>query len=131
MSIDTDISASEDLFGKVVSDLQSGITVGADGAVTGELKYISDYTGFDEGNPAMQVGNYLALHCTTNVAGATISVKITNPKTLDDDGIFVGRIADKDTQTITITASAEGYQTTTKVLTLDGLTCESASAQEE
>lgn len=127
MSIDTDISASEDLFGKVVSDLQDEIAIGVNGAVTGELKYISDYTGFDS-RPEMQVGNYIAIHCTTNVAGATISVKITNPVTLDDDGIFVGRIADKDTQTITITASAEGYQTTTKVLTLDGLTCESASA---
>lgn len=68
------------------------------------------------------------IHCESDVEGATITVKITNPVTLDADGILIGRIADKDTQTVTITASKEGYQSTTKVLTLTGLTCESAPA---
>lgn len=125
MSVDTDISASEDLFGKVVSDLQDDIAIGTDGAVTGELKYVDDYTGFS-GDPSLQSGNYIAIHCTTDVEGATITAKITNPVTLDADGILVGRIADKDTQTITITASKEGYQTATRILTLTGLTCDAS-----
>ena len=125
MSVDTDISTSEDLFGKTVSDLQSGITIGAD-SITGTLKYVSDYTGFS-GDTALQSGNYLVLHSASSVDGAVITVKVTNPVTLDADGIAVLRIADKDTQTVTITANKEGYESTTKVYTLSGLTCEGAS----
>lgn len=55
-----------------------------------------------------------------------ISVKITNPVNLDADGIFVGRIADKDSQTITVVASAAGYETVTKVYDLSGLTCDAS-----
>lgn len=126
MSVDTVVSATEDLFGKVISDLQNDITIGTD-SITGTLKYVSDYTGFSS-NPVEQSGNYLVIHSTANVEDATITVKVTNPVTLDPDGIAVLRIADKDAQTVTITASAEGYETTTKVFTLSGLTCESAPA---
>ena len=55
-----------------------------------------------------------------------ISVKITNPVNLDADGIFVGRIADKNLQTITVVASATGYETVTKVYDLSGLTCDAS-----
>lgn len=51
---------------------------------------------------------------------------VTNPVTLDPDGIVVLRIADKATQTITVVASKEGYESVTKVFTLTGLTCEPA-----
>lgn len=102
--------------------MQSGVIVG-DSAITGTLKYVSDYTGFS-GDPELQSGNYLVIHSTANVEGATITVTVTNPVTLDADGIAVLRIADKDTQTVTVTASKEGYESTTKVFTLSGLTCE-------
>jgi hypothetical protein len=62
------------------------------------------------------------------VEGAVITAKVNNTTVLDEDGILVARISDKDTQTVTVTASKEGYQSTTKVLTLTGLTCESAPA---
>lgn len=45
-------------------------------------------------------------------------------KTLDPDGILITHVADKDSQTITVVASAEGYQSTTKVYDLTGLICE-------
>ena len=126
MSVDTAVSASEDLFGKVISDLQSGITIGED-SITGTLKYVSDYTGFS-GDASLQSGNFLVLHSTTNHDGATITVTVTNPVTLDDDGIVVLRVANKDTQTVTISVSKEGYETVTKVYSLSGLTCEVAPA---
>lgn len=46
------------------------------------------------------------------------------PQILDADGLIVIRIADKDSQTITVVASKEGYRDIQKVFTLSGLTCE-------
>lgn len=122
MSVDTDIPASTDLFGKTISDLQNNVVIG-ENSISGTLHYINDYTGFS-GDPSLQSGNYLVIHATSQVEGATITVKVTNPVTLDDDGIAVLRIADKATQTVTITASADGYTSVSKVYTLNGLTCE-------
>lgn len=55
---------------------------------------------------------------------AAISVKVTNPVVLNDDGIAVLRIADKDSQTITVVASKSGLESVTKVYSLSGLTVE-------
>lgn len=124
LSVDADVSDSVDLFGKVASDLQNDIVIGED-SITGTLKYVTDYTGFDS-DPSLQSGNYIVLHMT--VPGyedsATIEVTVTNPVVLDEDGIVVLRIADKDSQTITVVASVEGLGNTTTVFALDGLTCE-------
>lgn len=132
MQIDTNISASEDLFGKVIADLQSDIVVGADHIISGTLKYVDDYTGFS-GNPEEQVGNYIVLHASVSDVpdgvNYTIQAKITNAVTLDDDGIYVGLVRNKDTQTITFTASADGYESVTKTYALTGLTCEEAESE--
>lgn len=61
-----------------------------------------------------------------DVDDAAITVKVTNPVTLDDDGIAVLKIADKNSQTITVVASKDGYDSVTKVYSLTGLTLESA-----
>ena len=112
-----------DLFGKDASDLQENIEVGTN-AITGTLKYVADYSSAFGGD--LSSGNYIALHMEVpNTTGVTITAKITNPVTLDADGDFVGRIADKSTQTITVVASKEGYADVTKVYSLTGLTCES------
>lgn len=125
MTVDTDVAADEDLFGKVISDLQSSIEIGDD-AITGTLKYVDDYTGFS-GDTSLQTGNFIVIHAEVpDVEGVTISVKVTNPVTLDEDGIAVLRIADKSTQTITVVASKEGYDSVTKVYSLTGLTCEAS-----
>ena len=96
---------------------------GDDDDISGTLLYVDDYTGFS-GDPELQTGNFLALkfECP-GISGAQIVVKLTNPVTLDSDGCIVLRIRDKDTQTITVTASKEGYESVTKVFTLTGLTC--------
>ena len=95
--------------------------------MTGTLKYVSDYTGFSS-DPALQSGNYLVIHAASELEDVTFTVKVTNPVTLDEDGIAVLRIADKSTQTVTVVASKEGYDSTTKVLTLTGLNCEEEPA---
>lgn len=97
------------------------------GKITGTLHYVDDYTGFDPSNPELQSGNYLVVHAdVVGVLNATISVKITNPVNLDEDRTAVLRIADKNSQTLTVVASAEGYATTTKVYSLKNLNCEAA-----
>ena len=60
-----------------------------------------------------------------NVTGAEIQITTNGrTKTLDDDGILIARVADKDSQTITVVASADGYDDVTKVYSLSGLMCE-------
>ena len=122
MSVDPNLG-NTDLFGKTVSDLQTGIVVsGTD--IEGTLKYVADYSSaYGAGEDS---GNYIALKFQTNVP-ATITVEVVNgvhgPVTLDDDGIAILRIADKSTQTIQVVASADGFETLTKTFSLTGLTC--------
>lgn len=112
-----------DLFGKSVNDLQSNVHVG-DGVITGTLKYVDDYTGFSS-KVAEQTGNYIVIHAEVpDEDDVTITVKVTNPVVLDEDGIAVLKIADKDSQTITVVASKTGYESVTKVYRLNQLTCE-------
>lgn len=122
LTLDTDIAADENLFGLTVSDLQSNVAISGN-AITGTLHYIEDYSTAFVGDEAE--GNYLAIHASVpDVDDVTITVTVTNPVTLDPDGICVCRIRDKSTQTITVVASKEGYASVTKVYTLSGLTCE-------
>ena len=122
LSADADISPSEDLYGKHASDLQEDIEI-ANGEITGTLHYLTDYTGFST-DASLQEGNYLALHFEFS-EGAEVKATLTNEVTLDEDGIIVVRIADKDTQTLTVTASLDG-ETITETYGLSGLTCESS-----
>jgi hypothetical protein len=122
LTVDVDIASDTDLFGKTVSDLQSDIVIGSD-EITGTLNYIDDYSSAFSGE--LSSGNFIAIHASVpDVEDVTITVKVTNPVTLDDDGIAVLRIADKSSQTITVVASKEGYTSVQKVFGLSGLTCE-------
>lgn len=122
MSVDADISASEDLLGKIVTDLQDDIEVGED-SITGTLNMVTGYTGFS-GDVAEQSGHYLALHCEAT-DGATITCELIGgyhgPVNLDPDGLIIFRIAAK-TQKVKVTASKAGLVSTTKIYTLNGVT---------
>ena len=129
INVDADIDDEADLFDKSASDLQEDIVIGTSG-IAGTLKYVADYSSAFGGD--LSSGNYLALHITTpDVSGSTITVEIINgtsgPVTLDSDGLWVGRIADKSTQTVKIVASKEGYRSATKTYSLTGLTVNSAT----
>lgn len=103
---DVEIAADEDLFGKIVSDLQENVIIGED-EITGTLKHVTDYTGFSS-KVEEQSGNYLAIHNTTNgdepifveVVGGT-----SGPVQLDSDGIIVLRIANKE-QKVKVTSGS-------------------------
>lgn len=128
MTVDTNIGATTDLFGKYVSDLQEDVVIKSN-SIEGHLLYQDNYTGFSS-KPEEQTGNYLAIHCNIpnhSTSEYSISVKVTNPVTLDSDGIVVLRIADKSTQTITVVASASGLDDYVKVYTLSDLVCDPAS----
>ena len=128
MSIDADIAAAEDLFGKTVSDLQSGITVGSK-AISGTLKYVADYSSaYGTGEDS---GNYIVLHAEVpDTEDVTITVEVVNgvhgPQTLDEDGIAILRITDKNSQKIRFVARKTGYEPVTKTFTLRGLTLKSS-----
>lgn len=126
LAVDADIAAGTDLLGKVVANLQTGITVGTD-AITGTLKYVTGYTGFS-GDVSEQSGNYLALHAACSGADS-ITVKWGangTEKTLDADGLMVLRITNKDTQVLYVTAKKSGEPDYVKAYSLAGLTLEAA-----
>ena len=114
---------STDLWGKTAADLQDDIIIEGN-AIAGTLKYVADYSSaFPAG---LDSGNYLALKFESD-EDTEIEVEIINgtsgPVVLDDDGIWVGRIADKSTQTIKVVASKD-EQSVTKTFTLNELDCE-------
>ena len=125
LTVTPNVDPSVDLLGKIVTDLQDNIAI-RNGAISGNLKYVADYTGFSS-DASLQSGNYIAIQASVpGVDDVTITVKVTNPVTLDEDGIAVLRIADKSSQTITVVASKDGFAPVTKVYSLSELSCEEA-----
>lgn len=130
VNVDANIGADEDLSGKIVSDLQEGISIGPDG-VSGTLKYVADYSSaFESGENS---GNYLAIRCSTpGVEDATIEVTSSDesPVVFDaETDIAVCRIADKSTQTIEVVAYKDD-QSDSVTLDLSQLTLEDNSNPE-
>ena len=114
-----------DLWGKTASDLQENVAINGR-AITGTLKYVDDFSSAY--GPGEDSGNYIALKFESEDADS-ISVEIINgtsgPVTLDEDGIWVGRIADKNSQTVKVVASKDGASVS-KIYTLSGLTLQPA-----
>ena len=119
MSVTGDIPTTTDLLGKIVTDLQEDISVNVRN-ITGTLKYVTDYTGFS-GDPNLQNGNYIALKVDCPIDDATITVKLKNTTTLDADRIIVLYVAEDSPDTITVTATADGYTTTIQTYDISGL----------
>lgn len=112
------------MFGKSVTDLQTGVSVG-NAAITGTLHNITGYTGFSS-KTEQQSGHYLAIHASSEDADS-ITVELvggtSGPVTLDEDGIIVLLIADKDTQSVRVIAT-KGSATKTLNYSLTGVTLE-------
>ena len=130
-------AAGTEIFGKAVSELQSGVTVG-ETAITGTLEYVNDYTDFSS-KVEEQSGNYLALKFS-NIPAAATSVKVGLKPTYksgaavddysglveiindpDKNGVFLVR--DAATQKFVV-VTTDGTNTTTKSYDLSGLVCE-------
>lgn len=125
MTVDADISPSEDLLGKSVTDLQQNVKIGAS-AITGTSKYVTGYTGFSS-KPEEQEGNYLAIHCAAPEADR-ITVELVGgtkgPVTLDSDGLII-ELLKNTSQKIKVVAY-KGNLTEEKVFSLSGLVLEPA-----
>lgn len=98
------MESGETAYGKSISELQSNVVVsGSD--VTGTLHYVTEYTGFNESDPAEQEGNFLALDFSSDqwpisvelVGGEKGPVSLTS-----DDHFCVFKISNKDTQMISV-----------------------------
>lgn len=95
--------------------------------VRGTLKYVTGYTGFSS-NTAHQSGHFLALHCeAASETADRITVQLVNgeygPVTLDEDGIIILRIKDKDRQAVNITLY-DGNTVVSRLLNLSALVLE-------
>lgn len=117
------VTGDVDLLGLTPDDLQDDVEI-SDGAISGTLKYVSDYTGFSS-DVSEQNGNYLAIKVIA-VEDAKITVELINgtlghPVTLDSDGMIVLKIADVDTQSIEIVAT-KGNISEKQSLSISGLT---------
>lgn len=113
------------LFGKTVSELQSGIVI-ADGEITGTLKHVTGYTGFSSVSED-QEGHYLALKIEDEPEGAVTTVEVVNgdkgPVTLDEDRNIVLLIRDNEVQSIEVVTTYDD-ETITQEYGLSGLTME-------
>lgn len=88
-------SASKTILGKLVSDLQTGITV-VNTVISGTLNYVTGYTEFS-GDPAEQEGNFLAVKFTLPTGATDPTIQLIggdhpNPVALDSDMNAVLRI---------------------------------------
>lgn len=99
---------SENLFGTLVSDMQSNVTV-SNGAIKGTLKFIEG--GIAESGPLAGDGYFLALKFSDPDESAT-SLKVgLNPSKgtglveLDDDMNAVFKITDKNRQVLNVVSS--------------------------
>ena len=121
--------ATELWSGKTVADIQADDVVVANGKITGTLKFLEG--GFGETGVLAGDGYFLALKCSNYPSGVTYSdvqvglnpSKGTGLVTLDSDGIFVGKIANKDTQ-IVVVQYALGDLTIQQKYDISGLTLE-------
>ena len=93
--VDPTIAADFDLLGKVVADLQDGVTVSANN-ILGTLHYIDDYTGFS-GDPKEQVGHFLAFKVDypLDYDSLTVETIAQGEQTLDPDKTMILRIVKK------------------------------------
>lgn len=128
LAMDFNIAPDMDLFGKVVGDLQSNMAV-SNNAITGNLNYVTDYTGFSS-KEEEQKGNYMAMHfsipnMTIGEDGLNVAVNGSN---LDSDGVIVLIMKTLNPITIVATKGGDEFQ-----LTLDpsNVVCESAPVVEE
>lgn len=120
------VDGEVDLLGKRAKDLQTGIQI-TDDAITGTLHHVTGYTGFSS-VVGEQTGNYIGLKFDPTPDDATVTVEIVGgnkgPVTLDADLMYVGKIANKDTQSIKVTVTKDD-ESVVKTFSLTGLTLES------
>ena len=126
LTVDVNIAAGTDLFGKSVTDLQHDMAVKPN-EIDGYLKYVADYSAAY--GPGMDSGHYLVIHTEVpDVEDVTITAEViggkTGPVIVDpSDGILISWI-ENSSKKIKLTASKTGYPDVTKVFWLNSLILE-------
>ena len=133
LAIDFEIDPDYDLLGKKVGDLQEDVAFKDEFNVLGTLHYVSDYTGFS-GNPDEQHGHYVAFHVSVGdlVLGTDCNVTFNGVTVDPSDGICIMIFnPDKVDAKAKLVATADGYESFTKVFHFSGMTKELAEEAEE
>lgn len=122
------MTSSPQAYGKNITDLQENVTVKGK-AISGTLKHVTGYTGFNGVEVEEQSGNYLALDFASDPWPDTVTVELLGGKKgpvslTTDDKFCVFRITDKDSQKIQVKAS-KGVTSITDEYTLTGLVLQS------
>lgn len=116
----TPMDSGETVYGKQVSELQTGVQVEGT-EITGTLNYVTGYTGFNSSQVEEQSGNYLALDFNAEPFPSSLTVELVGgskgPVTLTNEDHFCVFLVKATTQSIKVTA--DGSSTT---YTLTGLT---------
>ena len=127
--------ASQMFYGKRADELQTGIQVGED-SISGDLKYIEDYSEMFPSNPELQSGNYLALNFQVTPVNSKIEVELqggtTTMKGLVEvtDGYCVFRITDPSTQKVhAVFTNSKGTKSVEKTYTLTELVLDDKPAE--
>lgn len=114
-----------DLLGKKAKELQTGIAVDGE-TITGTLKYVTGYTGFNSTDVSEQSGHYLALKFATDPEAEEVTVELVGgdkgPVALDEDMMLVGLITE-EINSIRVVAKS-GDKTATKEFDIAGLILE-------
>lgn len=114
-----------DLLGKKAKELQTGVVVDGE-TITGTLKYVTGYTGFNSADVSEQSGHYLALKFATAPEAEEVTVELVGgvkgPVALDEDMMYVGLITEK-INSIRVVATS-GEKTATKEFDIAGLILE-------
>lgn len=117
------------ILGQTVSDLQTNVAV-ADNEITGALKYVENFTEYST-EVTQQEGNFLALHFTCDVEGATVTTELLGStdaaKPLDADMNAVYRVTNATTQSIKVTATKD-KDSLTKTFSLSKLELATAAS---
>lgn len=123
--MDADIASSKDLFGRVVTELQSNIQLIGE-RIGGSLKYIDDY-GADSGFDPDDGNHFIALHADADT-GTTITVEVlggfAGPVTLDEDGIVVLQLS-SNAEKLKFVATKNGLSQT-KIFDIQNVSFEAA-----
>lgn len=133
LTVAADTTTGTGLFGKAASDLQQNIkaTVAATNdkiiTVTGDSKYVTEWTAAYSG--AQANGHFVALKLTQTPSTATVTVPspttTPNTKTLDPDGIWIVRLENfTDLSKVNVIVTPKGGADATYTLDLSGITKE-------
>ncbi len=97
----SNIDGNDTVLDMKISNLQENIQI-KNYKVSGTLKYVENFTKFNESNPAEQKGNFLAIHfddTDTREVECKLEPSYSAKKgyvKLDEDGIFIAKVASND-----------------------------------